>query len=116
MAERSLLEYYQKGSESFISISNDPNFYDDNVYVFVIDKNSRIIMTHSIDNSLIGKDVTNLMNVDGINIGNAIVESATEEGLWIEYKLKDSNSNETIYKKLWIKLFEGHIFGAVDNY
>lgn len=115
LAERALEEYYSKGVDSFKIISNDPKFHDENVYVFVIDESTEIIMAHSIDDSLIGSDVSNLVDIDGENIGDSIMQDATSKGVWIEYKL-ELDDGEIVYKKLWAKSFEGHVFGAVDNY
>lgn len=116
LAEKALNEYYKKGSDSFESIINDPSLHDDNVYVFVVDKNTGIIMAHSIDKNLVGQDVTKLMNIDGVRIGTSILESATTAGMWIEYKWENPKDGDISYKKLWVKLFEGHIFGATDIY
>ncbi len=116
LAERALDEYYSKGSAAFSDITNNPVFHDEFVYTFVIDKSTGTIMAHNNDRTLVGKDVTKLFPIDGDRMGPAILEEATTDGTWIEYKWENPETNNVVFKKLWVKLFEGHIFGAVDNY
>ncbi len=89
-----------------------PEFLDRDLYVFVIGVNDRLIKAHGSDSSRLGTDITTIIDVDGKNVGEAILTNATPSGAWVDYKWEDPITEETHPKQSWVRVHASYIFGV----
>ena len=113
MVNQAIDLYEDIGRKAFQRIDVDPEFQGMELYVYVIRDSDGIIVAHGDDKSLIGKNSNAITDIDGKNIGDMIHNKATSDGAWIEYIPKDPVNNEFLPESVWIKKYDGHIFGAV---
>ena len=53
-----------------------------------------------------------IVDVTGKNLGKEIVESANEEGAWVDYVWRDPLTEADVPKTSWIVRHDGYIFGC----
>lgn len=83
------------------------------LYIFVLeDAEGARIVAHAQTRSLIGTKATSLIDPNGLNIGRAALEKATEKGAWVDYGWKDPISGKVVPKSSWAVRHKGHIFGC----
>ena len=103
--------YDEIGTKSFEQFDTSPKFHDGALYVYVIRADDARMMVH-VDKSLIGKNVHDLIDVDGINLGELFIKGATESGAWVSYKFKHPVNQEILPKKAWVIKHDGFVFGS----
>jgi len=111
MVSKAINLYDEIGTKSFEQFDTSPKFHDGGLYVYVVRVDDALMMAH-VDKSLIGKNSYDIINVDGINIGELIINGATESGAWISYKFKDPVNQEILPKKAWVIKHDGFVFGS----
>ena len=104
--------YDDIGTKAFPRINVDPEFQGMELYVYVIRDSDGIVVAHGDDKSLIGKNADAITNIDGDGIGDMIHNLATEDGAWIEYIATDPVNKESLSESVWIKKYDGYIFGS----
>ncbi len=99
--------------KAFTKFSDDPApmFLKGDLYVFVIDGNGTIV-AHGVDPSLIGRDATQLEDVDGKKFGQEMLSEASMDGTWVDYKWKDPLTDAIEPKSSWVVLHDGYVFGV----
>jgi len=111
MVSSAIMLYDRVGIESFEQFDTNPKFHDGELYVYVVKVDDAIIMAH-IDKNLIGKNNYDIFDADGINLGELIINGATEKGSWISYKFKDPENQKILPKDAWVVKHDGFIFGS----
>ncbi len=111
MVSSAIMLYDKVGIESFEQFDTNPKFHDGELYVYVVKVDDAIIMAH-IDKNLIGKNNYDIFGADGINLGELIINGATEKGSWISYKFKDPENQKILPKEAWVVKHDGFIFGS----
>ncbi|MYB30807.1 MAG: ABC transporter substrate-binding protein [Cenarchaeum sp. SB0663_bin_5] len=85
---------------------------NDEVSLFILDTSTDEIISHSAHPSLVGTSYYDLINLQGVNIGELIIREATTSGSWElhAWPNPDTGVDETI--TAWIKSHGNHIFGS----
>ena len=112
----SAVEYYkQMGAEAALDKFTNaprPEFREKDLYVFVVDVEEDRVVAHGTEPSRVGEPNLGLLDADGRDIGLAVLEAATPEGGWANYKYKNFSSGNIEKKKSWVVLHDGYIFGV----
>ncbi|MEX2008856.1 MAG: cache domain-containing protein [Dongiaceae bacterium] len=112
MVAKAIAFYRDVGAEAFHAINRpDGGFRDRDLYVFVFGPDNRLV-AHGADVSLLGQDAMALKDVDGRPFGRAMVETATEEGAWVDYRWPNPETGKTAAKSSWVVKADGYIFGC----
>lgn len=114
MVKSAIDTYDLDGTLSFIEFDGMNEFHnnDSQLYVFVIEKESHVIRAHGVNPLLIGTSSMDSIDPDGINIGKLIDDNVTSDGVWVEYKFLNPETEQIEPKTSWIILHDGYIFGA----
>ena len=120
LVSKSIKLYDEKGTAAFSIINDSPKFLGKQLYVYVFRDSDGIIVAHGVDKSLIGKNMDDLLDVNGDNIGKYVIhDSATKEGVWVEYLWEDPETQKILPKSVWLVIHDGYIFAsgiyATDN-
>lgn len=115
MLERALSHYDKAGREAAFKDFSDNKgpFVDRDLYVLVMDTNS-VMLAHGANRGLIGKNLSELKDVNGKFILPSMVEMAKSNPLggWVEYVWTNPTTKKLDPKKTWVKLHDGMIFGV----
>ena len=105
--------YDESGREAAFAAIEDKDgvFVDHDLYIFVYGP-GRTIVAHGADVALNGTPVDTLIDINGKPFGAALMDGATEEGVWIEYTWYDPVSRELHPKSSWVMRHDAHVFGA----
>ncbi len=100
----------QYGSESAFAQfkKSDGGFIKGDLYIFVLDHNGLYIAGGGTAHIAYSE----LINSDGNSIGEMIADSATEQGVWVEYMWKQPSTGEVKHKKSWVVRTKDYIFGS----
>ena len=112
MVASAIMLFDEIGVDSFKQFDTNPKFHDGELYVYVLRVDDGLIMAHGVDPSLIGKNNYEVFDADGINLGELIINGATENGAWIDYRFKDPANQEILPKEAWVVNHDGFIFGS----
>lgn len=97
---------------AFAAFNNrEGEFVDRDLYIFVYGP-ERTVVSHGADVKLIGTPVDTLFDIHGKPFGTAIMDSATEEGVWTDYTWFNPVNRELHAKSSWIVRHDGYVFGA----
>ena len=102
--------YKREGREVMIAYHNSPASIDGQWYVFITDENN-IYLAHPVKPEFIGRDITQILGIDGTLIG-AEIAMATEEGRWTNYLWPNPDTNKLGQKRTWSIRYDGHLFAA----
>ncbi|MEX0697815.1 MAG: cache domain-containing protein [Dongiaceae bacterium] len=112
MVAKAIALYRDVGAEAFHAINRpDGGFRDRDLYVFVFGPDNRLV-AHGADVSLLGQDAVALKDMDGRPFGRAMVETATADGTWVDYKWLNPETGKTAAKSSWVVQADGYIFGC----
>lgn len=104
--------YDMHGEGAFSRLDADPEFIGQELYVYAIRDSDGIIVADGRDKGLIGKNIDDIKDINGMEIGKMIHEKATKDGTWVEYLWKDPANNQILPKQSWILKHDGYIFGS----
>ena len=112
MVARAIALYEQEGAASFAAMTApSTDFVDRDLYIFVIGPDKRVV-AHGASLERIGVDVTTLIDDTGNPYGIALVEDATAEGVWVDYRREDPLTGMIESKTSWIVRHDDHVFGC----
>ena len=114
MVGEAVAYFDEVGAEkAFATFSDDQAsmFRDGDLYVFVFDGDGTIV-SHGVDESLIGVDATQLADVDGKKFVQEMLSDASMDGTWVDYKWEDPMTGEIEPKSSWVVLHDGYVFGV----
>ena len=116
MVKRAIALFDRDGAKAaFERFTNNPGseFKHADLYIFVARANSTaLLVAHGADPSLIGVEGTSLIDPNGLNIGRAVLNTVTPEGVWVDYGWKDPVSGEILPKSSWVVSHKGYIFAC----
>jgi cytochrome c len=97
---------------AFAAYNNrEGEFVDGDLYIFVYGPD-RTVVSHGADVQLIGTPIDTLIDIQGKPFGAAIMDGATEQGVWTDYTWYNPVNRELHAKSSWIVLHDGYVFGA----
>jgi cytochrome c len=113
MVQKAIDHFHNKGAEATIAMVNSgaPEFRRDELYVFMVGPD-RMTIANGADVTRVGLDAASIKDIDGKPFGKEMLERATAEGAWVEYKFKNPVSGEIEQKISWVRKVDGFIFGS----
>jgi signal transduction histidine kinase len=81
------------------------------LYVFMIDPDG-ISVANAGDRSRLGQDTRLMQDSDGKFYGQEMLERATAEGVWVNYKRLNPASGQTEPKTSWVRRIQGYVVGC----
>ncbi len=115
MVAQAIVLYDEKGVNAAFERFNEnpaPDFKRLDLYLFVINVTDSKLVAHALSRSRIGLDTRELIDPDGINIGQAIMDAANPDGTWVDYQSRDPVSGNFLPKSSWVVLHDKYIFGC----
>jgi len=112
MVAKAIALYREKGPVAFETMNRgEQGFLDRDLYIFVIGPDNRTVV-HAADNSHIGADLSTQTDAEGQPFGKAIVERASADGAWVDYKWPNPATGAVESKSSWVVRYDGYIFGC----
>ncbi|MEI8394505.1 MAG: cache domain-containing protein [Rhodospirillaceae bacterium] len=115
LVERAITFYDKVGRETALKeFSNKQGqFVDRDLYVMASEM-SGLFLAHGANPGLIGKNITDLKDVNGKLIGAELVNSAKThpDGGWVDYTWTHPVTKKLAPKRTWVKAHDGIFFGA----
>ena len=111
LVDQAIDMYKADGREATLDHFNDPSTVDGQWYVYIIDADSKVSLANAARPEFVGAPPTHRIDPTGYDYGEALY-SATEEGKWISYIIKNPATEEQRRKHSWIVLHDGLFFGA----
>lgn len=112
MRLRSLATLVVENAIADFNANRTVSFQNDEVSLFILDASTAEIVSHSAHPSLAGASYHDLINLQGVNIGDLIIREATASGSWElhAWPNPDTGMDETV--AAWIKSHGNHVFGS----
>jgi len=113
MVERAILVYDDEGAANAFAEFNtaQPPFRDRDLYIFVFEQDG-LIVAHAGQPDLVGQNLIEMEDPNGVPLVRLMVEQATENGTWVDYMFQDPISGDTVPKSSWVVLHDGYVFGC----
>jgi len=112
MVAKAIALYRERGPAAFdVMNRGEQGFLDRDLYIFVIGPDNRTVV-HAADNSRIGADLSGTTDAEGTPFGKAIIEQASADGAWVDYKWPNPATGAVEAKSSWVVRYEGYIFGC----
>jgi cytochrome c len=113
MVQKAIDHFRNRGAEATIAMVNSgvPEFRQDELYVFMVGPDGMTI-ANGADVTRVGLDAASIKDIDGKPFGKEMLERATGEGAWVEYKFKNPVSGAIEQKISWVRKADGFIFGS----
>ena len=112
MVAKAIAVFKEQGTEAFSAMNrSDGGFVDRDLYIFVIGPDNKVV-AHAADPSRVGRDLLTTTDPDGKLIGPDIIEAATAEGGWVDYKWQNYLTGKVEPKSTWVVKADGYIFGC----
>ncbi len=105
MAERGAALIKAKGKDEMMKriTAKDPEFVQGSLYVDMRDIHSGIVLAHPINQSIVGKDLTDVPDASGKRYRREIIELAAAKGKgWVDYRYKNPTSGKIEPKTTYI--------------
>ena len=112
MVARAIALYDATGETAFAAMTVPSTvFVDRDLYIFVIGPDNRVV-AHGLSIERIGIDVTTLIDDAANPYGVALVEEATADGVWVDYRRQDPLTWAIEPKSSWVVRHDGYVFGC----
>ncbi len=112
LAADAISRYKEVGFAAFREISRPGGGYlDGEYYVYVLNM-SGVGAAHAGNPSLVGRNLFDLQDSDNRYVVRGILDSATPEGSWLEYRFPNPASGVEEPKRSWAVLYDGYVFGS----
>ncbi|MXY37882.1 MAG: ABC transporter substrate-binding protein [Cenarchaeum sp. SB0665_bin_23] len=85
---------------------------DEEHSLFIMDMSTGEIVVYTTHPNLVGMPYGGLINSQGANIGDLIVNGATPSGLWISYMWPDPDTGTDEFVTAWVRSFGDYVFGS----
>ncbi len=102
--------YESDGLDAALDYYNSDESVDGQWYVFIIDEEGEFI-AHAVNPALLGVHASEVTGSDGYPLGQIILDSADEDGAWVEYFFAEP-SGAIGLKHSWVIKHDGLIFGS----
>lgn len=113
LVAKAIAYYDENGRDAAFAAIEDKRgeFVSHDLYIFVYGP-ERTIVAHGADLALNGTRVDTLIDIHGNPFGSALMNGATEEGVWIDYTWFNPVTRELHPKSSWVVRHDGNVFGA----
>lgn len=112
MVQKAIVDYDDNGKMAFMKFDQNYKYHNDEEYVFVIEKGTFRIVAHGTNPEYVNTLSSDLVDYNGVNIGELIDKSATSDGVWVYYKFLNPETEKVESKSSWIILHDEYIFGV----
>ena len=112
MVSNAITLYDEIGTDSFESFNSSPDFHKGDLYLFVFQDSDSMMVAHGANKDMIGKPVSEILDIHGDSIGKMIHEKATEDGVLVEYLWENPVDQKIYPKTAWVIIHDGYIFGS----
>jgi signal transduction histidine kinase len=100
------------GAEATIAAVNaGDGFRQGDLYVFMIAPDGTNV-ANAADQTNVGKDARLLQDSDGKFYGMELIERATAEGAWVDYKRVNPANGKIEAKTSWVRNIDGYVIGC----
>lgn len=89
------------------------SFEHDGLSLFIIDISLGEIVAHDAHPDFVGMSYSDLINFQGVNIGELIVNGATHSGSWISHMWPNPDTDMDEFVTAWVRSHNNHIFGSI---
>ncbi len=114
MVAHAIAYYDEMGAEAALAKFNanpEPEFLDRDLYIFVAGPDSRLA-AHAADPSLLGTPAASFVDETGKRHGEEMWETATEDGVWVDYRWLNPATGKVENKSSWVVRHDDHVFGV----
>ena len=104
-----------KGKEELIKriMAKDPEFVDPALYLFICDLKTGVLVAHPMNPALLGKDLTDVPDVNGKKFRREIIELAAKSGKgWVDYSYKNPSNGKIEPKTTYIMRLDDIVLEA----
>lgn len=113
LLERAVRHYQQEGERSFAAFSRLGRFAEDDLYVFVVDRNGIMLASGGPSRQLIGRDVSQLLNERLRADFQAVLKQPAADNVQQgEYRWTNWRLGRVERKKAFYRVFDQHILGV----
>ncbi|WP_198115863.1 cache domain-containing protein [Massilia rhizosphaerae] len=115
MAERGAAMIKTKGREEVMKriTAKDPEFVQGALYIDMRDVKTGIVLAHPYNQSIVGKDLTDVPDANGKKYRREIIELAAAKGKgWVDYQYKNPTNGKIEPKTTYILLVDGVVLEA----
>lgn len=117
MVNRAIELFKKEGTAAFETITKGANgFRDRDLYVFVAEasKDGKVVAYGGSTNpsAQVGKRLLDVKSPSGEAIGQLTLNTATEQGAWIDYSYVDPVTKQVEHKFSWVVRTDKYIFGC----
>lgn len=113
LVEQAIGEYHKKGADiAFDDFNDSGTYHDGELYVFVLTADTAEIVAHGAAKDMIGKSGFDVIDRNGLNIGELFTTKVTDQGVWVTYDWLNPTTQEVEPKLSWLKSYDNLIFGV----
>lgn len=115
MAERGAAMVKAKGREEVMKriTAKDPEFVQGALYIDMRDVKTGIVLAHPYNQSIVGKDLTDVPDANGKKYRREIINLAAAKGKgWVDYQYKNPTNGKIEPKTTYILLVDGVVLEA----
>lgn len=113
MVEKAIAAYSKDpvSTNKAIADTTNPLYHDGELYVFVVHMNGTMV-AHGVTPDLVGGSVYDIVDVQGTNMGDLLLERPSPYGQWLEYWWPNpaTETDEAERKISWAKSSSGYVF------
>jgi cytochrome c len=94
-----------KGKDEMIKriAAKDPEFVQPALYLFMCDLKTGVLIAHPMNPALIGKDLTDVPDINGKKFRREIIDLAAKDGKgWVDYAYKNPNNGKIEPKTTYV--------------
>jgi cytochrome c len=83
--------------------AKDPEFVQPSLYLFMCDLKTGVLVAHPMNPALVGKDLTDVPDINGKKFRREIIELAAKDGKgWVDYAYKNPNNGKVEPKTTYV--------------
>jgi cytochrome c len=94
-----------KGKDEMIKriVAKDPDFVQPALYLFMCDLKTGVLLAHPMNPALVGKDLTDVPDINGKKFRRDIIDLAAKDGKgWVDYAYKNPNNGKVEPKTTYV--------------
>ncbi len=103
--------YDDIGEAAFEEFTSSGDYIDGEVYLYVLNIEG-VPQAHAANPDLVGQNLYDLQDSTGAFIVQGVLNSATPEGVWTNYRFTNPVSGEEEPKRSWAVLHDDLVFGS----
>jgi signal transduction histidine kinase len=115
MTERGVALVKAKGKDELMKriIGKDPDFCQGELYIGMRDIKTGVMLAHPYNQSIIGKDLTDVPDVNGKKYRREIIELAASKGKgWVDYQYKNPKTGKIEPKTTYVMRVDDMVLEA----